>query len=548
MSIKIAYFSAEIGLKSEIKTYSGGLGILAGDIIKAMADLNVPFCAITLLYKDGFLKQKIVDDIQVEEDDNWDFLNILEDTQKECEIEIAGNPIYVKIWRYIHKGLKGHEIPIYFLDTDLEKNPKWATKITNKLYQGNRLYQEIVLGIGGIKALEVLGHNEIEKYHMNEGHSCFLTLQLYKDLGEKNGWNSDAVKKKCVFTTHTPIPAGHDKFDYKLVYEAFTDDTKLIPWHIEKIAGFNELNTTRLAMSFSSHINAVSKIHHKVTKKMFPDYDIHYITNGVHCETWTSSYIMEVFDRNIEGWRNDYTKLSKIFNVPNEEILDAHLKAKHDMIKFVNGRNIINSELKEGVLTVGFARRFIEYKDAELIFKNLDRLREIGDKVQFVFSGKTHLNDGEGKAIMKKVIEYARELKDDVAIAFIENYDMNIGKVLVGGCDLWLNTPIPYHEASGTSGMKAATNGCLHFSTLDGWAIESFERNGGGFPIYTYEDLITTLEYKIIPKFYCELSTSWVSEMKLAIGNSASYFNTHRMAKEYIEKTYEMDVNDFNQS
>lgn len=541
---KIAYFTAEVGLNPEMKTYSGGLGILAGDTIKAMADLRIPFCAVTLLYKKGFMKQEIVDNYQTEHDDEWDFMSMLEDIGCETKVNIRGEDVFIKIWRYEYEGVSGYKVPIYYLDTDIEKNPSWAQEITNRLYQGDRLFQEIVLGVGGVRALRCLGHDNIERYHMNEGHSSFLTLELYREIGEEHGWDEYLVREKCIFTTHTPVAAGHDKFDYPRIYDAIRDNTKLIPWHIEKLAGQGRLNTTKLAMSFSNHVNAVSKKHCEVTKQMFPDYDIHHITNGIHSASWACSHMQELFDKYIPGWKEDYSKLEGVFAIPNSELLNAHKLAKNELIEFVNKNNVTGVTLTESALTMGFARRFVEYKEADFIFKNMDDLRRLGDKVQFIFAGKSHANDGIGKSIMKKVIEYAKELKLDVSIAFVEDYNIDIGKKLVAGCDLWLNMPIPFNEASGTSGMKAAVNGCLHFSTLDGWAIESFEHNGGGFPIYQYEDFMQMLRYKILPKFECSISEIWANEMKLAIGNAASWFNTHRMCKEYIELAYKMDYNE----
>ena len=542
--VKVAYFSAEIGIDPKIKTYSGGLGILAGDTIKAMADLNFPFCAITLLYKQGYFKQKIEDNSQSESQDSWDFMKILKDCKKEVKVRIHGQDIFIKIWETDYKGVEGHSVPIYFLDTDLDKNPKWAQEITKRLYVGDRLQQEIVLGIGGLKALKELGHNNIQKYHMNEGHSSFLTLQLYKQIGETQGWDDGLVRDKCVFTTHTPIPAGHDRFSYDEIYDTFHEKTKLVPWHIKTLAGEDDFNTTKLAMSFSGYINAVSKKHQEVTQEMFPGHTINYITNGIHAPTWASKYMQELFDKEIPNWRSDSTQLKNVINIDNKKILEAHHNAKEDLINFVNNskRNVIGTKLDDEVLTIGFARRFVEYKDAELIFKNINQLKELGEKVQFIFAGKSHIKDGIGKSIMKRVIEHAKELKDTVKIAFIEDYDIEVAKLMVSGCNLWLNTPIPNNEASGTSGMKASVNGCIHFSKLDGWAIESFEMDGGGFPIYRYEDFMMTLKYMIIPKYYQEYSTSWAHEMKLSIGNAASYFNTHRMAKEYIEKAYKMNI------
>lgn len=540
-NIKVAYFSAEIGIKEEIKTYSGGLGILAGGTIKAMADLEVPFCAITLLYKYGFFKQKIVNDYQEELNDCWDYKNILIDTKKEIKVNISGTDIYVKIWKYEYTGITGHKIPIYFLDTHLEKNPLWACQLTDNLYQGDRLSQEIILGIGGIRALKELEINTIEKYHMNEGHSSFLTLELYKNNGKENNiWSDEEIKNKCVFTTHTPIPAGHDKFSYSEIYEKLKGEIDILPLHIKKLAGEDLLNTTLLALNFSSYHNGVSKKHGDVTKKMFPNFEIDYITNGVHLQSWTSKYFKELYNKYMPGWEKQNSKLKEIFKIPNSQIYRAHQLAKEELIDFINQKNIVDTTLKKNVLTIGFARRFIQYKDAELIFENLEELKKLGGKVQFIFAGKSHKNDPWGKNIMKDIIDNANDLKEHIQIAFLENYDIEIAKKLVAGCDLWLNTPIPPSEASGTSGMKAVVNGCLHFSRVDGWAIESFERNGGGFPIAEYEDFIRTLEFKIIPMYYSENKTSWVEEMKLSIGNSATYFNTHRMAKEYISKAYKI--------
>ena len=539
-NIKVAYFSAEIGIKDKIKTYSGGLGILAGGTIKAMADLKTDFCAVTLLYKKGYFKQKInANGVQEELDDNWDYTKILKDLKIETKVNIKGQDVYVKIWKYDYVGVTGHIVPIYFLDTDSEKNSDWGKELTDHLYVGDRLAQEIVLGVGGFRALEKL-EIKPQKYHMNEGHSAFLTLELYKHFGMTIGWDDNLVRDKCVFTTHTPIPAGHDRFKYEEVYEAFKGEENILPLHLKKLAGENELNTTRLAMSLSNHINAVSQKHAEVTRKMFPDYTIHGITNGVHAASWASDYLAEIFDEKIPKWREDSTKLNKVFKIKNEVIYDAHQKAKVDMVKFVNKNNVTGAKLKNDILTIGFARRFIAYKDAELIFQNIHNLKKLGKKVQFVFAGKAHKNDGIGHEIMRRIIQNAKELKGIVEVAFVENYDKDSAKVLVSGCDLWLNTPIPFNEASGTSGMKAAVNGCMHFSRLDGWAIESFEMNGGGFVICDYNDLIATLEYKIIPMFYDKDKTSWTNEMKLSIGNSGSFFNTHRMAKEYINNAYKL--------
>ncbi len=533
----IAYFSAEIGFDEKVKTYSGGLGVLAGDTIKAMADIEVPLCAVTLLYKHGYFKQVIENNQQQEEEDNWDFQNLLKDTGKTIQLNIDSTTLTVKIWKYEYIGVTGHKVPIYFLDTHLDENPEWAHDLTNYLYFGDRIRQEIVLGIGGVRALRALGYStdDIEKYHMNEGHSAFLTLEIYREFGESIGWDDGSVREKCCFTTHTPIPAGHDKFQYEDFYKALAGENNIIPLHIKKLAGNNELNMTRLALSLSCYHNAVSRKHCEVTKTMFPHDTMDYITNGIHTLTWTSEHMQKIFDTYCAGWREDNTKLNQIFNAPCEEVRSAHDAAKKELISYVNENSVTGSMLKEEVLTIGFARRFIQYKDAELIFTNLNRLQELNTKVQFIFSGKAHRQDTLGKEILRRIVQTAKTLPN---VAFIPDYGMGVAKKLVAGCDMWLNTPIPPNEASGTSGMKAAANGGLHFSRLDGWSIEAYEMNGGGFPISEYEDFISNLQYKIIPMFYATNIKPWVSEMKLSIGVSGSYFNTHRMAREYAEKAY----------
>ena len=539
--ITIAYFSAEVGLNSQIKTYSGGLGLLAGDTIKAMADLEVPFCAVTLLYKQGYFKQKInKEGIQVELADYWEYENVLTKCDVQVQVNIYGEFILIDVWKFEYEGDTGHRVPIYFLDTQLEENSEFAKSLTDHLYVGDRVAQEIVLGIGGVRALEKLNH-PISLHHMNEGHSAFLTLELYKREGKRTGeWNDNAVKEQCVFTTHTPIPAGHDKFRYEDVQEALKAERDILPMHLKEIAGHDMFNTTLLAMNLSKTTNAVSLKHAQVTSEMFPNQEVIGITNGVHAPTWAHPRMVELFDYYCSSWRVNSACLKEIFKAPNSQVFSAKKEAKRELIGYVNEYTITPVQLKNDVLTIGFARRFVEYKDAELIFYHMEDLIEIGDRVQFVFAGKAHKHDTQGKEIMQRIINHAKELKAHISIAFLEDYNIDVAKKLVSGCDLWLNTPIPPNEASGTSGMKAAINGCMHFSRLDGWAIESFEKNGGGFPIQNYDDFITELKYKIIPLYYSENKNAWIEEMKLSIGNAGGYFNTHRMCKEYIEKSYKL--------
>ncbi|MFP4401722.1 MAG: alpha-glucan family phosphorylase [Candidatus Nanoarchaeia archaeon] len=538
-TITHAYFSAEIGLNNQIKTYSGGLGILAGDTIKAMADLSHPTCAVTLLYKHGFFKQKINEEnIQVELADCWEYEKLLTKLDTQIIVNIYGQDVIVEVWKYEYEGVSGHKVPIYFLDTNHESNSEFAQSLTHHLYVGDRIAQEIVLGIGGVRVLEALEH-PINIYHMNEGHSAFLTLELYKRYGKLNGvWNNKQVQEHCVFTTHTPIPAGHDHFEYHKVEEALKGEEDILPLNLRELAGSEIFNTTQLAMTLSKATNAVSQKHKDVTKEMFPGFEIMGITNGIHAPTWVHPKMAQLFDKYSSTWRYNSTDLKDMFKIPNSQLYSTHQEIKDELIEYVNEKTFTPVTLKKDVLTIGFARRFIEYKDAELIFYNMGNLIKLGTQVQFIFAGKAHMNDTQGKEIMQRIIQHAKDLKDHVSIAFMEDYGIDVTKKMVSGCDMWLNTPIPPNEASGTSGMKAAVNGCLHFSRIDGWAIESFKMNGGGFPMYEYADFITALRYKIIPMFYDSNKSSWVGEMKLSIANSGSFFNTHRMVKEYIEYSY----------
>jgi len=538
-NIKVAYFSAEIAIKDGMKTYAGGLGVLAGGILKSTADLGYEMCGVTLLYKKGFFKQ-IIDNKNEQEElsDYWDYKSYLIDLNKKVKVNIDGRDVYIKIWVYEHKGIKG-VVPVFFLDTDVEENNVNDRSITAQLYVGDRLKQEIVLGIGGFRALEALGI-EPKKYHMNEGHSSFLTLMIYKKFGKLEGYSDDVVKKRAVFTTHTPIPAGHDKFPYDLFYKMLRgEEPDIIPWHLKTLAGNDILNTTRLAMSLSGYINAVSKKHQEVTKKMFPEFAdrIDYITNGIHVPTWISQPFDNLYNKYLGDWKLKPEVFLKADSIPNNELINAKESLKSKLIDYVNKNSVTEVNFKKDILTIVFARRFISYKNAEMIFEDLERLKSFGDKIQIVFAGKSHMKDTFSKKIITRILEYSYILRDYIQIAFLKDYSKPIAKILVHGSDIWLNTPIPPNEASGTSGMKATVNAGIHFSTLDGWALESFEKGFGGYPISNSKSLYDLLEYKIIPMFYNN-KDEWISEMKASIVNG-SYFNNMRALKDYIAKAYE---------
>ena len=546
---RIAYFSMEIGLRSDIPTYSGGLGVLAGDVVRSSADLMVPMVAITLVSKKGYLRQKLTQiGEQLDFPDEWEPERILELAPKTIEITIENRRVRVQAWLYTYKGLTGGSVPILFLDTDLRDNTIEDRRITDCLYGGNeryRLKQEIVLGIGGTRMLEALDF-KIEKYHMNEGHSALLTLELLR----KNGLKAENIRNRCIFTTHTPVEAAFDKFSYEMVKDVIGPEFPVEV--IKEFSGPEKLNMTLLALNLSKYRNGVTKAHTKHSKKLFPQHVIRAVTNGVHSYTWTSHSFRQIFDKHIPGWLNEPELLVRVDKVPNSEIWTAHMENKMNLMTFLKAKTGI--EMSESTLTIGFARRATGYKRATLIFSDLKRLLEINKKgpMQLIFAGKAHPRDHSGKNEIKEIFKIKERLKDEIKIAYLENYDMQIGSKLTSSVDVWLNTPLPPMEASGTSGMKAAHNGVINFSVLDGWWIEGCIEGVTGWGIGLHpeeaaneeeirkrelEDLFNKLKYLIVPKFY-EERDSWIQMMKNSIGKVAYYFNTDRMMRRYITDAY----------
>jgi len=546
---RVAYFSMEIGIKSNIPTYSGGLGILAGDVVRSSADLRIPLVAVTLLCKEGYLKQKITPDgVQLEYPEEWDpskFMRLLPAT---VTVGIGDEDVKVGAWVYNQESVTGGVVPVLFLTTDVEGNIKCDREITDFLYRGDeayRLKQEIVLGIGGVKILEALNIN-IKKYHMNEGHSSLLTLELLK----RNDMNADKVKNLCVFTTHTPVEAAFDKFSYDLVSRVLGPE---LPHDILiKYGGSSQLNLTLLALNLSKYTNGVTEAHMEYSRKIFPGYNIQEITNGVHSYTWTCQYFKQLFDTYIRGWANEPELLVRVDAIPNNELWTAHMKSKQDLLDFVNEK--AGARMDIGTLTLGFARRATEYKRATMIFSDLEKLEEVNrqGKIQLVFAGKAHPRDEGGKMLIRDIYRYIDLLKNKIEIVYLENYDMEMAGFMTSGVDIWLNTPLPPYEASGTSGMKAAHNGVVNFSVLDGWWVEGCVEGLTGWAIGPFSDqkineverrkreladLYNKLEYLIIPKFYKERD-SWISMMRNSIGKIAYYFNSHRMMRRYATDAY----------
>ena len=546
---KIAYFSMEIGINNNMPTYSGGLGVLAGDVIRSSADLRIPLVALTLLSKKGYLKQKItLDGRQLEYPEEWEpseFMKLLPET---ATVKIAGRNVKIGVWVYEQESLTGGTIPVLFLTTDLEGNTQEDRQITDFLYGDGEIYrlkQEIVLGIGGLRILEALKIN-VKKYHLNEGHSSLLTLELLKN----NALNSDKVRNLCVFTTHTPVEAAFDKFSYDLLSNVLEEE---VPWEIlKKYGGQDRLNMTLLALNLSKYTNGVTEAHMEYSRKLFPGYHIQEITNGVHSYTWTCPEFRRLFDKYIPRWANEPELLVRVDAIPDEELWEAHAKAKQDLLDFVHDSSGL--QMDNDVLTLGFARRATEYKRATMIFSDLEKLKEVNSqgRIQLIFAGKAHPKDEMGKSLIKDIYEFMDRLKGEIEIVYLENYNMEMAGKLTSGVDIWLNTPLPPYEASGTSGMKAAHNGVINFSVLDGWWIEGCVEGLTGWAIgpspnqwlneqetrkKELADLYGKLEYLIMPKFYQQRDI-WIDLMKNSIGKVAYYFNTHRMVRRYTTDAY----------
>jgi starch phosphorylase len=557
---KIAYFSMEIGLRDDIPTFSGGLGILAGDTIKSGADLDLPFVAITLIYHKGYFKQDIDEKgHQIELPVNWDPSEILTHTHEKVSVTIERRTVYIKSWVYFVKSLKGGEVPVIFLDASLPENCKEDRTLTDFLYGGDdnyRMKQEVILGIGGVRMLKKLGF-QIKKYHMNEGHAAFLTLELLHEFKSKIEsvwdesliWNFEAVKELCVFTTHTPVGAGHDRFPYDLYRDIIGD---YFPEKVIRgLAGEEHLNMTLLALNQSNDVNGVAKKHGEVSQNMFPGYKIKAITNGVHSYTWTSENFHKLYDKYLPGWANEPEIFVRVGLIPDKEVWNAHLETKKNLVDYINSISDCNMDYE--MLTIGFARRFATYKRASLLFSDIDRLEKIASgKIQVVYAGKAHPKDEGGKKLIEDIFSYIQKLKGKIKIAFINNYNMEIALKIVSGVDVWLNNPIRPMEASGTSGMKAAHNGVLNFSVLDGWWIEGHIEGDTGWSIgpepkeikpdnnadkRDADDLYNKLENIIIPTYY-QNRKKWINMMKSAIGKNAYYFNTHRMMRRYVTNAY----------
>src|SRR5256714_7599797 len=581
----VAYFSMEIALENAMPSYSGGLGVLAGDTIRAAADLRLPMVAGCLLYRQGYFTQRLAEDgSHTEEEVGWRGGDFLREEAPRVSVPLESRRVELRAWCYSVTGVHGFEVPVYFLDADLPNNTEWDRNLTGSLYGGDayyRLCQEVLLGVGGVRMLRALGHTELTRYHMNEGHAALLALELLGEEAQRAGRKSirgediEKVRGKCVFTTHTPVPAGHDRFPMEYLTRVFPDQNgffdlkdatsadpvksvlqaeQAYPDLQEAARRGASLNMTYLALGLSTYVNGVAKRHGATARKMLRQVPIEAITNGVHAATWASPAFKELFDRCIPSWREDNYSLRSALGLPPEEVWASHLIAKHELFETVRKKTGLS--LDPEVFTIGFARRATGYKRADLILSDLDRLRQIvknAGKFQIIYAGKAHPHDGGGKDIIRRIFQAKKALRKVVPVVFLDEYNLEVGGQITSGVDLWLNTPQFPLEASGTSGMKAALNGVPSLSILDGWWVEGHiegitgwsigeARRPGSLAAVTdnaseAQSLYAKLENVILPMFYKERSR-YLSVMQHAIAINGSFFNTQRMVQQYVKDAY----------
>lgn len=555
----IAYFSMEIGLAPDIPTYAGGLGVLAGDTIRAAADQGIAMVAVSLLYRGGYFTQHLDGaGRQTESEQLWRVEDRLERLPTRCTVQIEGREVQLCVWRYAVTGLNGHVVPVLLLDSDVDGNTAEDRRITRRLYGGDehyRLCQEVVLGIGGVCTLRSLGYTNLVRFHMNEGHAAMLVVALLEERRRAGGHaiataeDADAVRRQCVFTTHTPVAAGIDRFPLELARRVL--GPYMVPEHLEdEFCHEGRLNMTYLALANSHYVNGVAKRHREIAQHMFAEYRIDSITNGVHAATWTAPAMQALFDRYIPGWRADNASLRYALTIPREEIRAAHADAKRRLLQLVEGDS--GERMDPTLMTIGFARRATQYKRLDLLFDDLERLRAIArhqGAMQLVFAGKAHPDDEPGKEMIRHLFAVRGQLRDEIQLVYLTDYGMATAQAMTAGCDLWLNTPQPPLEASGTSGMKAALNGVPSLSILDGWWIEGCiegitgwaigSRNGDAMDdaAGAADALYDKLEQVVLPAFYRD-GDGFVDVMRHAIALNGSFFNTERMIDQYVTKAY----------
>ena len=550
---KIAYFSMEIALSKDLPTYSGGLGMLAGDTLRSAADMGAPLVAVSLAHRRGYFRQSLdAQGQQTESDVVWSPELMLPGVEQVTVVSMQGREVLVRAWRFDVVGVTGHVIPVFLLDTDVEGNDAWDRKLTDHLYGGDtyyRLCQETVLGLGGIQLLHAMGMDP-QVCHMNEGHAALLSIGLLEvqldgaPLRDANEGHANAVAQQCVFTTHTPVPAGHDQFGLDQMYTVLGHDRASA---IERFGCLHNglMNMTYLALRFSRYVNGVAMQHGKVSQQMFPEYKVHSITNGVHAATWLSEPFKTLLDKEVPEWRHDNQYFRSVYGIDSKTIAATHEQGQKRLFATVKERTGV--ELDPNVLTLGFARRVATYKRASLLFQNPDRLIALAEKLgglQILFAGKAHPADAAGKGLIRDVFASAAKVNSSkLRVLYLENYDWELGEQLTGGVDVWLNTPLRPYEASGTSGMKAALNGVPSLSVLDGWWIEGCAEGVTGWAIEDCDDeateaglLYQKLEEAVAPLFADK--AGWARMQQHCIAMNGTFFNTHRMLGQYVSNAY----------
>jgi starch phosphorylase len=554
---RIAYFSMEIALRPEMHTYAGGLGVLVGDTARSAADLELPMVFVSLVSREGYVQQDIdAEGRQVTRPNPWAPDKFTERLDAMVAVQIEGREVWIRPWLYRLVCPLGHCVPVLLLDTDLDQNSPGDRQITDHLYGGDdayRLKQEIVLGIGGARMLQALGFN-IDTYHLNEGHAALLTLHLLRyfrqpaeDVGPgESPYDHAQVRELCIFTTHTPVEAAFDKFSYSLVQQLLDDYIETA--EIKRFAGEGDLNMTRLALRLSGRINGVSERHAETTSRIFPGYHVRAITNGVHAPTWTHASFAHLFQANFPHWAHEPEVLTRADQLSDDSIWNAHQEAKRDLLAQV--KKGLTFTLRPDLPLIGFARRMTQYKRPGLLFSDMDRIAAIARKrpFQVVFAGIAHPSDSQGQGLIEEINQHIRQVANTIPVIFLPNYDIRIAASLVSGVDIWLNTPLPPMEASGTSGMKAALNGVLNLSVLDGWWVEACIEGVTGWAIgddntgsdkYGNDagDLYRKLEQVVLPLYYDD-RPRWIWMMKQAISKIGSYFNSTRMMRRYATEAY----------
>jgi starch phosphorylase len=553
---RVAYFSMEIALRSEIPTYSGGLGVLAGDTMRSAVDLQLPLVAVSLICRAGYFKQEIdADGAQIEHPAPWRPEDFATPLRAKIAVDIEGRPVWICAWLYVLENNRGGRQPVLLLDTDLPENRADDREITHHLYGGDdvyRLKQEIVLGMGGVRMLHALGF-KVLLYHMNEGHSALLGLELLRHAVHSRNelragempYDLPRVRSRVRFTTHTPVESGHDRFAYERVQQVLGEPVDLAL--IKTLAGPDRLNMTRLALNLSEFVNGVAKSHARTSGEMFPGYQVQAVTNGVHPYTWTAESFRRIYDRYLPGWAHETEMLVRAdCCLPDEALLDAHAQCRARLIETVRTRARVTLDPQAPIL--GFSRRMTAYKRPDLLFSDLERLKAIARRwpFQVVLAGKAHPADDGGKHLIRRLHEFMRALRGQITVAFVPDYDMAIALDLVSGSDVWLNTPLRPLEASGTSGMKAALNGVPSLSVLDGWWMEGCIEGVTGWEIggtdssQDARSLYDKLENVVLPAFHGSKAdpAPWVRVMKGAISKNGSYFNSHRMMRRYSTEAY----------